>query len=224
MTVKLKINGSIIPNSYKEVYEYFGLEGTAPKDIENALPENDDVEITINSFGGSLSAGNEIYTSLMGFTGKVTIKVIMAGSAASLIAMAGDDVQMSPVGQIMIHNVSMYASGDYRDMDKASEILKKSNASLSNAYQLKTGKSREEILALMDEETWLTAEEAIEYGFADGEMFVEEEDKSLLVADLGSGLLSPEAVEKMRNEMENKKEESKDEEPKKESPFAKYIY
>lgn len=222
MTVKLKVNGSIIPNNYKEVYEYFGLEGTAPKDIENALPENDDVEITINSFGGSLSAGNEIYTSLMAFNGKVTVKVIMAGSAASLIAMAGDEVQMSPVGQIMIHNVSMYAGGDYREMDKASEILRKSNASLSNAYQLKTGKSREEILALMDDETWLTAEEAIEHGFADGEMFVEEEDEALLVANIGNGLLSPETVEKMKNDMKNAKEQK--EEPEKESPFAKYIY
>lgn len=222
MTVKLKINGSIIPNSYKEVYEYYGLEGTAPNDILSELPENEDVEITINSYGGSLSAGNEIYTGLMEFTGKVTVKVIMAGSAASLIAMAGTEVQMSPVGQIMIHNVSMYADGDYREMDKASEILRKSNASLSNAYQLKTGKSREEILSLMDDETWLTAEEAIELGFADGEMFVEEEDKTLLVANIGDGLLSPETIEKMKNDMQKSKQQ--EEEPEKASPFAKYIY
>lgn len=222
MTVKLKINGSIIPNSYKEVYEYYGLEGTAPNDILSELPENEDVEITINSYGGSLSAGNEIYTGLMEFTGKLTVKVIMAGSAASLIAMAGTEVQMSPVGQIMIHNVSMYADGDYREMDKASEILRKSNVSLSNAYQLKTGKSREEILSLMDDETWLTAEEAIELGFADGEMFVEEEDKTLLVANIGDGLLSPETIEKMKNDMQKSKQQ--EEEPEKASPFAKYIY
>lgn len=222
MTVKLKVNGSIIPNSYKDVYEHYGLEGTAPNDILNELPENDDVEITINSYGGSLSAGNEIYTGLMEFTGKVKIKVIMAGSAASLIAMAGDEVQMSPVGQIMVHNVSMYAGGDYREMDKASEILKKSNISLANAYQLKTGKSREEILKLMDDETWLTAEEAIEHGFADSEMFVEEEDKTLLVANIGDGLLSPETIEKMKNDMQKSQQQKV--EPEKESPFAKYVY
>lgn len=126
MTVKLKVNGPIISNGDKWFYDWFDEDGTCPNDIIEHLPDNgEDVEITINSYGGLVDQGNEIYTALKSYSGKVTVNVVMAGSAASIIAMAGTVVRMSPVGQMMIHNVSMGAGGDYHAMDKASEILKK---------------------------------------------------------------------------------------------------
>ena len=123
MAKKLKINGPIISNDDKWFYDYFEMESTCPKDVIDNLPTTgEDVEVTINSYGGLVDMGNEIYTALRAYSGNVTANIVMAGSAASIIAMSADKVCMSPVGQIMIHNVSMGAQGDYHDMDKASEI------------------------------------------------------------------------------------------------------
>lgn len=182
MTVKINIKGSIISNDDKWIYELFEMEATCPKDVIERLPENgEDVEVTINSYGGLVDEGNEIYTALKLYGGKVAINVIMAGSAASVIAMAGNPTRITPPGQIMIHNVSMGAGGDYHDMDKASEILQKANESLAFAYRLKTGMNTEDILDKMNKETWLTAEEAKELGFVDEIMF-ENETQLKLVA------------------------------------------
>lgn len=189
MVKKFKVNGPIISNSDKWIYDYWEMEATCPKDVIDNLPVTpEDVEITINSYGGLVDSGNEIYTALRGYSGNITINIVMAGSAASIIAMAGDKVLVSPVGQIMIHNVSMGSYGDHNDMDKASEILVKANSSLANAYVSKTGKPKDEILALMEDETWLTADEAVQNGFADGVMF-EENDRSQLVASFGNGMI-----------------------------------
>ena len=172
MTTQLKVNGDIISNGDKWVYDFYEIDSTCPNDILDQLPKDgSDVEITINSGGGLVTSGNEIYTALKSYDGHVTVNIINAGSAASIIAMSGDKVRISPVGQIMIHNVSMGAIGDYHDMDKASEILQKANEALANAYRLKTGMSKAVLLEKMDKETWLNAEEAKEYGFADEIMF-----------------------------------------------------
>lgn len=193
---QLKINGPIISNDDKWFYEWLELDGTCPNDILSEL-DGSDVEVTINSYGGLVDEGNEIYTALRNNAGYVKVNIVMAGSAASIIAMAGDTVAISPVGQIMIHNVQMGAGGDYHDMDKASEILRKANESLAIAYQIKTGKSKEEVLALMDKETWLTAEEAKTNGFVDEIMF-ETTDKMPLVADFGGGLIPGKVIDKMK--------------------------
>lgn len=201
--MRIKINGPIILNDDQWIYDLFGMDATSPKKALGLLPESGDVTIQINSYGGYVDAGNEIYTSLKNHPGKVTVEVVMAGSAASVIAMAGDEIKMSPVGQIMIHNASMYADGDYHEMDKASEVLRKTNDSLANAYCLKTGLSKEDILSLMEEETWLTADEAIDFGFADSILFAEEEKEEslLLVANaMKQQLLPKEVIEKVRNE------------------------
>lgn len=112
-------------------------------------------------------AGQEIYSILRG-RNDVEIHIqSMAGSAASVIAMANRS-EISPVAMIMIHNVSMSgASGDYHDMQKNAEILKQMNAALAAAYAAKTGKTEDEILKLMDRETWITANQALEMGFVD---------------------------------------------------------
>lgn len=223
---KMKINGPIISNDDLWFYEWLEMDGTAPKNIIDQLPETgEDVELTINSYGGLVDAGNEIYTALKNYPGKVIANVVVAGSAASIIAMAADVVKISPVGQIMIHNVSMGADGDYHDMDKASEILKKANESLANAYVLKTGKTREEILELMDKETWLTADEAKEQGFADEIMF--EQERMAMVASFGGDIIPTKIIDefkKLRLENEKLKQKNEEEKPVNESPFARFLF
>lgn len=167
----IKVSGDIISNDDKWIYDWFKMDATCPKDIENILEKTEpeeEVEVLINSGGGSVFAGSEIYSKLRGRQ-NIVIKVeSMAGSAASIIAMAGRCL-ISPVAMIMIHNVSMHgASGDYHDMQKNAEILKQMNAALAEAYTEKTGKSKEEILKMMDRETWLTANQCMEMGFVDG--------------------------------------------------------
>lgn len=196
---RIKIAGTIVLNDYKDFYDAFEIESTSPSDVVENLPmDGEDVAIEINSYGGYVDAGNQIYTELLNYKGNVTVDVIMAGSAASIIAMAGDTVRMLPVGQIMIHNVSSATAGDYRDMDKMSEVLRKSNSALANAYVQKTGLSKNEVLELMDVETWLDADDAITYGFAD-EIITTNEDKPVLVAS-HAPIIPEEVIRKMESE------------------------
>ena len=118
--MKLNIKGVIVPNDYKHVYDYFGIESTSAKDVSDALDaaNGQPLEVYINSGGGYVRAGNEIYTLLSEYGGGVNIKIIFAASAASIIAMAGHSA-ISPVGQLMIHNVASTAEGDYRAMHHA---------------------------------------------------------------------------------------------------------
>lgn len=169
--MQINVNGDIVSNDDKWIYDWLEWDSTCPNDIKNALatkPENEKLTVLVNSGGGSVMAGQEIYSLLFG-RNDVEIKVqSLAGSAASVIAMA-NHCEISPVAMIMIHNVSMSgASGDYHDMQKNAEILRQMNAALSGAYTAKTGRSQEEILRLMDRETWLTANQALEMGFVDG--------------------------------------------------------
>lgn len=225
MVKQLKINGPIISNDDKWFYDWVEKEATCPKDIIDKLPESaEDIEITINSYGGLVDMGNEIYTALLAYPGNVTANIVMAGSAASIIAMSAGKLCMSPVGQIMIHNVKMGAQGDYHDMDKASEILVKANSALANAYVMKTGKSKDEILKLMESETWLTADEAVTNGFADEIMF-ENKERPLLVADGGSGLVPQHIIQEMKDlKMQAELNEGKNKKPKNESSFVEFLF
>ena len=166
---KVSIRGTIVADDDKWIYDWFGIRATCPMDVQNELngAKGEDLEVEINSGGGDVVAGNEIYTALRMYKGNVTnIIVGMAASAASYIASARRCI-MTPVGFYMIHNASGQARGDYRVMDKESEILQTVNRAITAAYMEKTSMSREELLKLMDNETWLTAEEAVRYGFVD---------------------------------------------------------
>lgn len=204
MAKKINIKGPIVGNSEAWIYEWFGIEATSPNSVNKVIDEanGEDLEVEINSGGGSVFAGSEIYTALKDYKGHVTAKIVgLAASAASVIAMAGDKVMMSPTAQMMIHNISTYTSGDYRDMEHSAEVLKSANNTIANAYRLKTGKTQEELLKLMDNETWMTAQKAKELGFIDEIMFDEGQQ---LVASYGySGLLPPEVINKMRNMLKN---------------------
>ncbi len=129
---------------------------------------NGDITVWINSPGGDCVAAAQIYNMLMNYKGNVTIKIDgIAASAASVIAMAGTKVIMSPVSMMMIHNPATTAFGDSADMQKAIAMLDEVKESIINAYEIKTGLSRTKLSHLMDAETWMDANSAIEMGFAD---------------------------------------------------------
>ncbi len=195
--MQINVNGDIISNDDKWIYDWLEWDATCPNDIKNALaikPENEKLTVLVNSGGGSVMAGQEIYSLLSG-RNDVEIKVqSLAGSAASVIAMA-NHCEISPVAMIMIHNVSMSgASGDYHDMQKNAEILRQMNAALATAYIAKTGKTSEEILKLMDKETWLTANQALEMGFVDG---IIRDEKPLFMNNVNGMRLTDEIRQKV---------------------------
>lgn len=127
-----------------------------------------DVTVWINSPGGDVFAAAQIYNMLMDYKGSVTVKVdALAASAASVIAMAGTTVQMSPVAMMMIHNPMTIAIGDSEEMKKAGMMLDEVKESIMNAYEIKTGLNRSELSNLMNAESWFNARKAVELGFAD---------------------------------------------------------
>ena len=133
-----------------------------------------DVTVFINSPGGDVFAGAEIYTALREHKGKVTVKISgIAASAASVIAMAGDEVLMSPVAYMMIHDPWTYAMGNAREMEHQAQVLREIGEGLIAAYTAKTGKSRDEIADMLAAETYMNAEQAVREGFADGILYEE---------------------------------------------------
>lgn len=135
-----------------------------------------DITLWINSPGGDCVAAAQIFNMLSEYPGKVTVKIDgLAASAASVIAMAGTEVWMSPVSMMMIHNPATVAWGDHAEMKKAMELLDAVKESIINAYVRKTGQSRAKLSHLMDAETWMDANKAVELGFADDILFQKEE-------------------------------------------------
>jgi ATP-dependent Clp protease protease subunit len=127
-----------------------------------------DITVWINSPGGDCVAAAQIYNMLTQYEGNVTVKIDgIAASAASVIAMAGNTVLMSPVSMMMIHNPATVAFGDHAEMQKAIDMLTEVKESIINAYVIKTGLSRSKLSHLMDSETWMDANKAVELGFAD---------------------------------------------------------
>lgn len=159
---------------------WWGDEVTPKIFKDELLAGNGDITVWINSPGGDVFAAAQIYNMLMEYTGKVTVKIDgLAASAASVIAMAGGDVYMSPVSMLMIHNPSTIAIGDSEEMLRAKALLDEVKESIINAYELKTGLSRTKLSHLMDAESWMNANKAIELGFADKIMFMESETPDL---------------------------------------------
>lgn len=167
--MKVDIKGAIIPNDNAFVYNFFKMDYTCPKLIHSAISQcknNEVLDVYINSGGGSVFAGLEIYNALRDYSNTKIHIVGLAGSIASVIAMSGD-CEMLPVSQIMVHNVSSYAEGDYREMDKSSQMLQTACDTIAMAYVLKSGLSKEEIRKMMDNETWLTPQQALELHLVD---------------------------------------------------------
>jgi ATP-dependent Clp protease protease subunit len=201
MVAKVNIKGPIISNNDQWIYDWLDMDATSPKRIQEQLADanEEDIEVDINSGGGSVFAGSEIYTSLKNYKGVVTSHIVgIAASAASVIAMASDKLLMSPTSQMMIHNATVQASGDYRDMDHMSGVLKNVNQTVANAYKLKSGKEYDDLLKMMDDETWLTPQQALEHNLIDEIMF---ENDAQIVASFDSGLLPQKVIKKIRNEV-----------------------
>ena len=199
MATKINVNGPIISSDEQWIYNYFGIDATSSKSIENSLnmAKGDELEVLINSPGGYVDEGSAIYTMLKDYESNVTIKIVgMAASAASVIAMAGDKIMISPTARLMIHNASGGVCGDYRDMTHSAQVLKDCNEAISNAYALKTGMKKEDLLNLMDETTFMNATKAKELGFVDEIMF---DTSNKLTNSIDSGMISKIVLEKMRN-------------------------
>lgn len=158
----LFLNGTIAEDSW------FDDDVTPQLFKEELISGSGDITVWINSPGGDCVAAAQIYNMLREYEGNVTVKIDgIAASAASVIAMAGDKVLMSPVSMMMIHNPMTIAFGDSGEMQKAIDMLKSVKDSIINAYEIKTGLSRTKLAHLMDAETWMDAGKAVELGFAD---------------------------------------------------------
>lgn len=190
MPKRINLKGPLIANNSQEVYDYYGMEATSAKSIINQLPEDSsDIILEVNSNGGLVTVGSEVYTALRNYKGKVTAEITgMAASAASVAVMGADKVVMSPTAQMMVHKALFnWVAGNSDDLDKASNALKSSDKAIVNAYVAKTGLSEDEIMDLMRNETFMSAQEAVENGFADEVMTFE------AVASIDSMML-PQAV------------------------------
>jgi ATP-dependent Clp protease protease subunit len=157
------------------------------------------VTVWINSPGGCVFAAAQIYNMLMEYNGPVTVKIDgIAASAASVIAMSGGEVHMSPVSMLMIHNPATVAVGDSEEMLRAKALLDEVKESIINAYELKTGLSRAKLSHFMDNETWMNAHKAVELGFADKIMFAADghadAGQEFALNRAGAGLFSRSAV------------------------------
>lgn len=171
----IDVRGTICSNDEKEIYEWLGIEATAPKDVNKALIEadGDDITVLVNSGGGDLMAGNEMYSLLKRYEGATTAEITgFAASAATLVCCGADKCVANPGIQYMIHNVSSIMGGDHRDMETMAEVLQTADVSIANIYRLKTGLTEKELLKMMSHGTqnnglWMDAKKAKEYGFVD---------------------------------------------------------
>lgn len=173
MTTKINIKGPIIDDNNGQFMQFWGMDDayTYPAKVNKALSDanGDDISLIINSPGGYVSAGSEIYTDLQQYPGKVEAHVYGdADSAASFIAMAADKVLMSPMAKMMIHRASGGSEGTSDDMDSAANGLDQIDQALVNVFAEKTGKDKQDIYNMLDKQTWMNAETAIKEGFADG--------------------------------------------------------
>lgn len=172
---------------------WFGDEVTPKLFKDELMAGSGDITLWINSPGGDVFAAAQIYNMLMDYSGRVTVKIDgLAASAASVIAMAGSQVEMSPVAMMMIHNPITVAIGDSKEMQKAIDMLAEVKESIVNAYEIKTGLSRNKISRLMDAESWFNAKKAVEMGFADSILYTQENPEGNL--DVGAMLFSRAAV------------------------------
>lgn len=176
----IDIKGDVVSNDVGEFYEWFGMSSTYPSKIQQAIANDEDDDITLNiaSNGGDVFAASEIYTMLKDSGKTVTVNIQgLAASAASVIAMAGNTVRMSPTSQMMIHKALVSTVGNSDDLEHESGVLNSIDESIAAAYELKTGLSQTDILQMMSNETWMNAKVAVDKGFADEIMFNESDDE-----------------------------------------------
>ena len=210
MMVTIQMNGEVIPSDYADVYDYLGYENINPKTVKQALSDADgsDVTLEINSPGGYVDAGSEIYTALKEYQGQVTAKITgQACSAASWIALAADRVEMSPTAQMMIHRASTMSIGNSDDLASDLNALNSLDKSFVDLYSQRTGLDAQEVYRLMCNTTWMNAKEAVDKGFADEIMFQNDKKTALVNAD-GSLSVKPDTINKIKNLLHSKSTEN----------------
>lgn len=167
--MQVQMKGTILPNDWAEVMRYYGFaDNFCPADLTEAMDSGEDIELVINSDGGSLIAGTEIYSLLAGYTGNTTAHIqSRAASAATVAMMACDRIVAEPVSLICVHNPSVEAAGDSHTLRHTAEELDNIKDSIIAAYRSRAKVSDEEMAELMDKDLFISAEEAMEYGLVD---------------------------------------------------------
>ncbi|KZU40981.1 head maturation protease, ClpP-related [Lactiplantibacillus plantarum] len=197
------IKGVVSSDDDAEVYQFFGYSTVTPTDVITALKNAGGMPIKaeINSPGGDVFAGSEIFTALKNYSGNVEVDIVgLAASAASIIAMAGDQVKISPTGQLMIHRASTVSQGNSDDLSSDLQGLDSTDQAIVNVYQEKTGMDPQNIYRMMSEETWINAQEAVKQGFADEIMFTNQTTTVANTID-SQKLLSKDIISKVKSLM-----------------------
>jgi ATP-dependent protease ClpP protease subunit len=196
---KVNVKGTIVPNDDKWIYNWLGMDATSPKDISDAIEKanGETLDVDINSPGGDVDSGSEIYTALRGYSGTRIHIVGACASAASVVAMAGWS-EMSPTARMMVHLTATYSEGNHHDMDLTSEALQKADRAIASAYVAKSGMSEKDAITMMDKTTYLTAQEAVDLKLVDKVMFSDQTAVVPLAAS-ASGLLPKAVLDKVRN-------------------------
>ena len=208
--VTIPIKGTIVDDDDADVYEFWNYSYTSPNSVTKALDDanGQDIILEINSPGGYVNAGSEIYTKVREYSGNVEAKIVgQACSAASWIALAANKVIVSPTAQMMIHRASIAAAGNVDDLTSAINALDEMDKAYVDLYSKRTGKKPEEVYQLMANTTWMNAKTAVENGFADEVMF-EQEEPAVVNAD-GDLPISPEMISKTKNIIHNNKKTKK---------------
>ena len=201
----VEVKGYIVPDEDQGIYDYFGIGATSPGIIRQAIAEanGDPLDVEISTcYGGDIFAGSSMYSALRSYKGGVNIHVTgLAASAASVIAMAGPS-DMSPTAMLMVHRVSSMAAGNFHAMDTESASLQQADKAIAAAYVAKSGMAEKDALKMMDNTTWITAQQAVDLKLVDK---VTDAAIPQLVAAYGMPL--PQAViEKTRAMLAEKKE------------------
>lgn len=205
--VTVPVKGIIVPNDLTDVYELLGYENTNPGGIKEALnnANGQDITLEINSPGGYIDAGSEIYTDLKQYPGNVQAQVVgQACSAASWIALAADKVEMSPTAQMMIHRVSGEAEGNTDDIASALQSLNSMDQAYVDLYSQRTGLDKQEIYRMMCATTWMNAKQAVEKGFADSIMF-ENDQAPAVVNAYGIPVLNSTVIRRIKSLIHGRK-------------------
>ena len=190
---------------------WYGDEIT-PGIFKNELSKHPgNLTVWLCSPGGDVFAASQIYTMLRNHKGKITVKIdSLAASAASVVAMAGDETFISPTGMLMVHNPSTIAMGNKAEMEKVITLLDEVKESIINAYEEKTHLSRNKIAKLMDDETWLNAKKALQLGFVDGILFTNKKEESQTDPDEEEESNKPDKTEPTEEPDENEEEQKPD--------------
>ncbi|MGE7942814.1 head maturation protease, ClpP-related [Lysinibacillus xylanilyticus] len=205
--VRIDIRGAIVSDGEQWIYDWFDVPAVSPKrimqQIDRAISNQDkELIVNINSHGGSVYAASEIWSHIKRFPGDSVAEITgVCASAASIPALATKRTIIAPVGALMVHNASVVAQGDYREMESMKQLLIQTNESIMQTYKDKTQKSDEELKQMMDAETWMNAQQALEHGFVDEIMFAK--DLGIVASTHtevnANGFLPKEVIEKMHN-------------------------